>query len=271
VSAHPLRDVLLTGVPRSGTTLCCAELNRAPDVLALVEPMRVADFDPARGTLAACEQVASFLREARARVGESRPLPSAQVEGRIVDNLIGGAGTDGVLRRRRARRGEVQPDRALAPDFRLVVKHNALFTALLEPLSANFPVFAVVRDPLAVLASWNSVDLPVQQGHVPAGELFDTSLREALAAETDRIARQLLILDWFFARILRLVPPERIIRYEEVVTGRSVALAALGAPHAANAGDNRNRGYDAALLAGLAERLAARPGAWRQLYPSSAS
>ena len=55
-------------------------------------------------------------------------------------------------------------DRHLTPGFDLVVKHNALFTALLPDLLSAFPVYGIVRNPLAVLASWNAVNLPVKQG-----------------------------------------------------------------------------------------------------------
>ena len=59
-------------------------------------------------------------------------------------------------------------DRHLTPGFDLVVKHNALFTALLPDLLSAFPVYGIVRNPLAVLASWNAVNLPVKQGRIPA-------------------------------------------------------------------------------------------------------
>lgn len=37
-------DIILTGVPRSGTTLACLLLSKLPDVVALNEPMRTARF-----------------------------------------------------------------------------------------------------------------------------------------------------------------------------------------------------------------------------------
>jgi hypothetical protein len=266
---HP-DDILLTGVPRSGTTLCCTLLNRNPRVLALVEPMRIPDFVPEDGAEAACERIARFLAETRARALREGKAPSLQRDGVIVDNPMGPTAGDSTRRPRVVRIGEVALDRALPADFRLVIKHNALFTALLPELSRRFTIYAVVRDPLAVLASWNSVDLPVRDGHVPAGELYDTALREALAAEPERITRQLRVLDWFFERILRHVPQEQIIRYEELVSGASQPATALGVPRpVAEQAQNRNREYPQPLLESLAGRLPMHPGAWRKMYAVS--
>jgi broad-specificity NMP kinase len=39
-----MRNVLITGTPRSGTTLVCSLLNKLPDIVALHEPMNVFDF-----------------------------------------------------------------------------------------------------------------------------------------------------------------------------------------------------------------------------------
>ena len=41
-------DIVLTGVPRSGTTLICYLLNKVPDAIALHEPMAVAEFPKLR-------------------------------------------------------------------------------------------------------------------------------------------------------------------------------------------------------------------------------
>ena len=53
------RNLLLTGVPRSGTTLCCHLLGQASDTVALFEPMHVMDL-PTEQT-AARQEVEIFL------------------------------------------------------------------------------------------------------------------------------------------------------------------------------------------------------------------
>ena len=43
-----MRNVLVTGTPRSGTTLICSLVNKLPDTVALHEPMNVWEFADCR-------------------------------------------------------------------------------------------------------------------------------------------------------------------------------------------------------------------------------
>jgi hypothetical protein len=45
----------------------------------------------------------------------------------------------------------------LRPDFQLIIKQPRLFTALLPTLAKQFPCYAVVRNPLSVMASRRSL------------------------------------------------------------------------------------------------------------------
>ena len=150
-----------------------------------------------------------------------------------------------------------------------MVKHNAAFAALLPSLAEAFECLALVRNPLAVLASWNSVDLPVAQGHLPAGERLAPALAAALDAEASLLARQLLLLDWLFARFADALPRTRILRYEEVVESQGAALArasGIAIPTSELVSRNASRLYDAAACATFAAALRADAGAWRSFY-----
>jgi len=86
---------------------------------------------------------------------------------------------------------------------------------------ARFAFFAVIRNPLAVLLYWHSVDLPVSRG-LPAR----SRARRASDARGDCMERQLAILDWFCDRFARSLPPEWILRYEALVAtgGRALGI-----------------------------------------------
>ncbi len=170
---------------------------------------------------------------ARADIAAHRRAPSVQVDGRLVDDSVSTAATDDGLRPPRGGRGEVRCDNALSEDFALLVKHNALFAALLAPLAAAFPVIGLVRNPVAVLASWQTVGLPVRQGRIPAGERFAPELRRALACEPDVLRRQVRVLDWFFARFAAHLAPARVLRYVDLVASGGLSLLRLLAPAAA--------------------------------------
>lgn len=261
------RDIALTGVPRSGTTLCCSLLGQAADTVALFEPMDVAALPPAR--MSALAQVQDFFAHTRGSLLAEGIAWSRQVDGEVPDNPFASEiGADG-RRRHRAEPGLIRPGKVLSERFTLVVKHNAAFTGLLPELAGVFDTWAVVRNPLAVLASWHSVDLPVTRGRLPAGELFDPALAAELDAEDDVVSRQLRILDWLFSRYLAHLPAGRVLPYESVVASAGRVLSeAIGVdvPPSALQERNASRLYDPRLCERLASRLLADHGAWRGCY-----
>lgn len=266
------RDIALTGVPRSGTTLCCRLLGDAVDTVALFEPMEVERL-PAHDRAAVLDEIEGFFRESRRSLLQEGRAVSQQVGGRLPDNPFSSRIDADGRRRREAERGEIRVDKPLDPGFTLVVKHNASFTALLPELAQRFEVVAVVRNPLAVLASWYSVALPVSEGRVPAGERLAPELAQRLDAMPERLDRQLYLLDWLFQRYARHLPPARILRYEDVVTSGGAALAracGLDLPPGRLQERNASRLYDPVLCERLAARLLRDDGAWRRFYDEAA-
>ena len=131
------------------------------------------------------------------------------------------------LRKRVVSKGEIIIDKELSPDFTLVVKHCGSFTATLDRLVPRFPVYAIVRNPLSMLASWATVEFAVQRGRVPVAEGLDRELKAKLASIDDVLDRQIHILTWFHDRIRRYLPDEAIIRYESIVETGGKALAVV--------------------------------------------
>lgn len=261
-------DVVLTGVPRSGTTLCCKLLGDAVDTVALFEPMQVERL-PVDDRPAAIAQISGFFAASRESLCSEQRAFSQQIDGRIPDNPIAADAAEGGLRPRLAARGEIVIDKPLSAGFKLVIKHNATFIALLPELALAFHTVAVIRNPLAVLASWNSVDLPVAEGRVPMAERLLPALAQRLDAKGDRVSRQLVLLDWMFGAFHMYVPASRVLRYEEVVasSGRSLGKA-CGVELSPSALMDRNTSLcrDPAFATKLADRLLSDTGAWRLYY-----
>ena len=224
------RTWLLSGVPRSGTSLCCRLAGALPDTVALSEPIRRKAFGGMDTPCGACARIGDFAEQARARILAERRASSVQVDGRLDDNRSASRRTDAGLRRLRGERGEIAIDKPLSAHFTLLIKHNALFAALLPRLTKSFSCLALVRNPLLVLASWQTVDLPVHRGRIPAGEELDGDLHRALEREPEVLRRQLIVLDWFFGRFHAHLNPQDIIRYEDVVeSGGGGAVPPAGA------------------------------------------
>ena len=90
-----------------------------------------------------------------------------------------------------------------------------------------------------------------------------------LDAESDRISRQLVILDWLFGRYAACLPPERVVAYEEVIASGGAALAAafsLELPVRPLGERNASRLYPMHVCEELAMRLQKDRGAWRSRY-----
>jgi hypothetical protein len=223
-----MSTVLLTGLPRSGTTLVCALLNEFPDTLALGEPLVL---DREAGRQRAVADIRAFVDLTRVRVRETGLAMSKHVGGSVPDNWMEDPSvTDGGrLRRTFEERGEIAAGKPLSPGFRLVIKHPAEFTALADLLRENFPLFALVRHPLAVLASWQTVAIPVHHGHMPMLEAFTPGLTETLDAVHDRLARQVMLMAHLLG-VYASFPPGQVLRYEDVVADPAVRLSPLS-PH----------------------------------------
>ena len=275
-------DVLLAGVPRSGTTLTCELLNLVADTVALDEPMRARTLtgDPPPGPVPrpaadppdrslVCDEIERFLNETRASIAADGTAVSQQVEGRVLGGKYADDGGDGP-RTALASKGEVRIDKALSDSFLLAIKHTGAFTALLDKLVERFRVYAVVRNPLAVLCSWQTVPFPGRDGHHPVAERIDPSLGRALAAIDDRVSRQLHLIDWFFERYAALLDERQVLRYEQIVESGGSALAVVTeqASSLAEPLENRNASpaYDRAALRELGERLLEADGAWWRFY-----
>jgi hypothetical protein len=272
------RCVLLTGLSRGGTTLACELLNALGDVRALDEPMdpnqlvRDATRDGAESIDAAfiCDAVERFADEQRRSIVDRGVALTLHVDGRVRGARVSDERDAGGLRMREGRRGEISMDPPASPGFTLVIKHPVAFTALLPILLERFAVFAIVRNPLAVLASWESVPFVQREGRLGLRPIIAPEIARQLDSIEDRLERQLALLDWFFHSYATHLPQERVIRYEDVVATGGAALAPI-APSArglAVALQSRNTAgvYDRAHMREVARRLLERNGAHWLFY-----
>jgi hypothetical protein len=263
-------DILLTGPPRSGTTLSCHLLNKLPDTVALHEPMRVRELAELRDHTEICRAISRFCAEQRTSIVEEGRVKSKQVNGVVPENYFGDEPTRGGLRSGIVSHGEIAVDRELAPDFALVIKHIASFTALIEEAVNHFPVYALVRNPLAILASWNSIDRDFRRGHARGAERLDAELTARLAAIRNTLDRQIFLLGWFFEQYHRHLPQRAIIPYEAVVEQGGASLAVMR-PSAAALREplenlNTNPLYNREAIIRLGDRLLQSDGAYWQSY-----
>jgi hypothetical protein len=263
-------NVLLTGVPRSGTTLTCHLLNKLPDTVALHEPMRVKKLAKLKNHEEICRSIKRFCDEQRESIHERKRAISRNVAGAVPDNPFGAGRSEAGLRQNIDSKGEITIDKKLSREFMLVIKHNSAFAALLKALIKRFPVYAIIRNPLAALTSWSSVDSSPQSGHASAAEQLDPNLRAKLAAIEDEVDRQIYLLGWFYGQFRCYLPEHAIIRYESLVAsgGRALSVVRSEANELNEPMENRNKNrlYDYQGMLRIGERLLESEGAYWEFY-----
>ena len=271
------RNIILTGPPRSGTTLTCWLLNKVPNTLALHEPIRPFGFvNPRADAETILDAMGRFFHRQRRTVREKGSAQSKHVGGHVPTDPYDSfkSGRD-EIRYQRVKEGvefgEIEVDTGtLKAGFYLVIKDPAMLSALLGVLVERFPCYAVIRNPLSILASWDTVNHHARNGHSPAAERYDENLREELAAIPDRRARQLRLLDWWFGRFAQALESDHVIRYEEIIASGGSALGAI-VPEAYDLYEpldsrNLNALYNRDRTLALGERLLGSEGTYWSFY-----
>ena len=165
------RNVVLTGLGRSGTTLVCHLLNKLADALALSEPISPGKFaELAPDQEAVADGIERFYRRMRGLAKRRGLVLSKHVGGVVPDNSKGQVGD---VRRRIAEKGKISVDKDLPAGFQLIIKQLSMFTTLLPALVRGFPSYAIVRNPLPILSSTDGLlehrarDMSPPSGTIP--------------------------------------------------------------------------------------------------------
>lgn len=284
-----MTDIILAGVPRSGTTLCCNLLNKLDNVVAITEPMNHAAprFRDRRGPDglpnhdAVARELQVYFNVARRRALNEGEIITKHEGGVVPDNGFGLPTSEG--RENTMQRGPIPITKPLSDDFTLIIKEPNFFTSLLPALSRQFEAFAVVRNPVATVCSAMSIsgnsydDEPPQvpedtgDGWMPAHFRYGPSLREYVTHAADLLDFRLRVADWTYSRIADCLPATRIIRYEDLVISGGTELAkivpAAGGLDEPLSSRNLSDTYDRELMSEVIRRLLreefASAGFWR--------
>jgi hypothetical protein len=245
-------------------------LNKLPNTIALHEPMDALSFSQFGDQEAICKMIEQYFESTRTTIRNQGVVISKQVNGEIPDNPFEDRFDSRGLRKTRVSKSIISIKNDLGDDFLLCIKHPGVFTAILEGLVKRFQCYALIRNPLSVLSSWNTVETAINNGHAPAAEGLDKSLKTTLGALEHKIERQLYLMSWFYEKYKTLLPASSIIRYEDIVSSGGRALSVI-TPLANRLEEqfeskNKNELYDRKLMATLGEKLLNADGAFWDFY-----
>jgi len=263
-------NVILTGVSRSGTSLTCHLLNKVPNTVALVEPLKMREIKKLPDQEMICDEIERFFQQTRKSILTCGKAISRQIDGKILDNTFGDQFKNLGIRKQVGSKDEMTIHKLLSSDFLLCIKHAVGFTIILESLVQRFPCFAIIRNPLAVLASWNTINPPRIDEHSPGFKRLDDNMRQVLTRAKDKHERQLCLLSWSYEKFQRLLPDRAILRYEDIISSGGKALSVI-TPHANTLNEtlenrNKNKLYNPELMKILGKRLLKTDGAYWEFY-----
>ena len=273
-------NIVLTGLARSGTTLACQLLNKLPDTVALVEPISPNKFANLPTHAAMAEGIERYFKDQRRMALRKGKVTSKHVGGAVPDNTYENT-SSGTPRRKVSTKGDIPVGKKLDRDFNLVIKQPGLFTALLPALSKRFPCYALIRNPLSVLASGSTIrtfgttaQRDSKRKHPPTMPRFNEDLATALAERKgNRMERRLYLLSWQFERFRDELPADHVIRYEDVVSSRgkafSVVVPSAGELDEPLKSKNLNELYDREQMLKFGEALLESDGAYWDFYSRS--
>ena len=246
-------NIILTGPPRSGTTLACSLLNQVPNTAALHEPMNLRMFPSPEGALDKIEQFFGVMRSSILENGTALSKIKGQaIPANPFTNKPGGERASVV------QKGLLHFDKAFQPDFPLIIKQNGHFTFLLPELAGHYPVYVLLRHPVATIASWNTIQAPVAKGNLRVLQTLDPELHQFLNQVPDLLERQVLLLLEMYDRYASL-PDAAFLYYEDLIRTQGQVLSQIVAGgeklSAPLANKNQNPLYSAALVQQIKLRL----------------
>ena len=218
------RDLIVTGIPRAGTTLTAALVDGLDDTVCLSEPTWQDMWSREAASPAAYVQqlVDDFARVRRDLLAGNGIVDRRRADGTAVsDYFHDGDQPYELVEFRRS---------GLSENFLLGMKHNAHYSCALPQIAAQpaFTVIAIVRHPLDVIRSWQSVDIPIRQGRLPAAEMLWPEIADIARQTNDILLRQVLIYERFCERFIALREKLALLRYEDIVRDPSVIARTLG-------------------------------------------
>lgn len=225
---HPTapRDYLVTGIPRSGTSLLSAQLSRSPNSVCFNEIHY--DFDT----------LELFFWRMRRRISKGEPVPNIVDEsGRPITSQTDETKHD-------VRPMEVQAEPPLRLGHKLTISYLRRLSLIAE---RGYPLVAIVRDPVYTLGSWRRPaleDAPMQELGVEKEEA--PHWEEVNFLSEQRLHRQAQAWEhyadllWTHRRRLLLVTYEQLVTDTEEVLVEICDFLDIGTPEELEPLEDRN-------------------------------
>jgi Sulfotransferase family len=242
------RSIVVTGIPRGGTTLLGSLISNLENSYCISEPMAVEEQLHLSTTPEEfLGQTRAYFSEQRARIlATGKAVNRIAKDGRPVTNYFRRIG-------KRAMVNEYveaqEPVIVRDENFTLAVKHNAHFLSILPHLcnAPDISVIGILRHPIPTILSWRSLDLPISKGRLPSGEKFWLELFEVANSYLEVLVKQVMIYELIATRLLAFRERFHLLFYESLVNDPGQLNLLLNQRYIESAtfqSSNRNKEYN---------------------------
>lgn len=211
------RNIILTGVPRSASTLILKLLGGEDQAVCLDEPdwlKEIRSKTPKKNLIP--QQIYQCLSDLRRDVqsGKKIKLNFSKNTGKISENHF--ERSDNAIIKTKLTQ-KVLISQEMFESF-WIVKSNVFFTAIIDLLinSGEFKIIATIRNPISVIMSWRSLEFSLSRGKSMIAEKYNEEFK-AIHSHPNLLVRQVLIADWFYKKYKLFENKIEVLKYEEWV------------------------------------------------------
>lgn len=216
-------NLIVTGIPRSGTTLTTSLLDSLSNSVCLSEPAWQASlFKRTNDESELVKRMENDFIKVRKKILNNEPvLDRRNDEGIPLTNYIKYAKDGKTTKNKQARAYNFK---VKDKNFLLGMKHNAHYTSILPQLAecSFFSILTVVRHPVPTILSWQKVNFPISRGRLPGAERFWPEIKGISCSKDPLIVKQTKIYDLFIERYLALKDKVYLLKYEVLVRTPSI-------------------------------------------------
>lgn len=221
-------DIIVTGMPRGGTTLLGSLISSLDNVFCISEPFEIEKLlHDSHDRNDFVNKIANYYSlQRQIAIKNKKLINRVSVDGSLVTNYFVRNG-DKILLNYNEREVDIETK---DPNFKLAVKHNAHFMSVLPEIIKleKFTIAAVVRHPVPTIMSWRSLNLPISRGRLPSGEKYWNELADIANSKADTLTKQVLIYELILKRLIEFKGYILLLSYEQIVNDVEVISKLFG-------------------------------------------
>ncbi len=218
-----LKNILITGIPRSGTSLFASLIAKNQDAVVFSEPdwlksIRNISQDSSQFT----QNLLLQISQLRLDIEKNKPLALKinRKDGSLPSNYYLRNNHGEVITQKTESKVVLESSAANNPFY---IKSNAQFTACIKDLlkSNQFKIVCIIRSPIACIMSWRSLQIPVSSGNMKIAEKYSLSFKEMISQKVSILSKQVAIIDWFYKSFHEYSKYIELVKYEELISDTS--------------------------------------------------